>query len=46
MEIKKYDTEDHILVKNIQKTIAKTMKNQANNNLIRKTHNVSFNNYY
>ena len=46
MEIKKYDREDHMLVKNIQKTIAKTMKNQANNNLIRKTHNDSFNNYY
>jgi len=46
MKSKNFDTTDHILVKNIQKTIAKTIKNQANNNLIRKTHNDSFNNYY
>lgn len=46
MAEKDFDTEDQSLTTNIQKTLASTLSNQANNNLIRKTHTDKVNNNY
>ena len=46
MAEKEFDTEDQNLITNIQKTLSSTLNNQANNNLIRKTHTDNVNNNY